>query len=124
MDDCIHSDTYQFVKSVMLAMFAYFKEYTLNEMGSMDPMEYVSSHWLYDWQSLLSLGNQLGSRVVEYIEYSDGGNLGWHYDHDSNFTMSAMLNDAESFDGGVLRFKENLEGTEEIEVRFPSTIYS
>ena len=45
------------------------------------------------------------------------GNLGWHTDDDSNLTTVFMLNDAERFEGGVLKFRPMYWDEQEYHVR-------
>eukprot|EP01084_Bolivina_argentea_P140987 247775_1 len=125
MDNCIHSDVYKFLKSVCVGMVKYFWEYTMNELKGLNIlndnkhgiMKYISSNWFYDWQKLIGLVNSLESRVIEYILYSDKGNLGYHRDDESNFTLVTMLNDDNSFDGGVSMFKMNKKDENEIQIK-------
>ena len=113
MDDCIHEDVYQYVQSITLGMLKHIQQETISEFerlnisnNDLDRIkEYISDNWLYDWQTLIGLSNDLESRVIEYILYRKEGNLGWHTDDDSNFTMVIMLN--EGWKGGLLRLRLN-----------------
>jgi len=44
----------------------------------------------------------LGIRCVEHLTYRRGGNLGWHQDKGSSYTLSVLLNDPDGWEGGEL----------------------
>ena len=111
MDDCLHEEIYKYMKSVTIGMLKYFKEYTLQQISNNndidDVLKYIANNWRYNWQELIKLSNDLESRVIEYITYKDSDNLGFHTDDESNFTMVTLLDDEDSFDGGMLKFRLN-----------------
>jgi len=130
MDDCVDEDVYRFCKNVTVGLLRYLQKnitQSLSErnIASDDTpaiMEYVASHWLYDWQQFLSLSEgleteRLETRVIEHIHYKSDGNLGWHRDDDSNLTLVTMLNDPRQFEGGTLRFRLNYWDENEFAIR-------
>ena len=125
MDDCVLPEVYNFARSVTMGMLKYVQQHILQDMNDKEVeqdnidqvKDYVSDNWLYDWQSMLRIANKFESRVIEYITYQDSGNLGWHTDDESNFTMVTALTDENLFEGGVLSFRLNPWDEREYDVR-------
>ena len=125
MDDCILPEVYKWIRSVAIGMLKYLQQYTLQDMNDKNVdqndieqvKKYITDHWQYDWQGFMRSANNLESRVIEYIVYSQGGNLGWHYDDDSNFTMVTALSDENLFEGGMSSFRLNPWDKQEHDIR-------
>jgi len=48
----------------------------------------------------------LGIRVIEFLEYSEGMALNWHVDFDSFYTMLIMISSSASYSGGDFMIKD------------------
>eukprot|EP01084_Bolivina_argentea_P002786 5168_1 len=112
-DDCILDSVYSFYKQLLWAMlehkrrqiilendlrFMYINESdrTIDEMG----YHYAWDQHIYDY-------DKLEGRVVEYIIYGHYGNIGWHYDEDSQITMVVMISNHDMYNGGYTQMRKD-----------------
>ena len=60
----------------------------------------------HDWEYFRDRVLRYNARVIEFIDYSIQGSLGWHTDDESDLTMVVLLNRPNiDFEGGLLQFK-------------------
>ena len=115
MDDCLDEIVYHQMKNITIGLLKYIQKYTNNALlkqnisinDNQGIQKYITDNWQYNWQQYVELANKIDVRVIEYIQYSLAGNLGWHTDDDSNFTVVSALTDSNDYDGGHLYFRLN-----------------
>mmetsp|Transcript_53377 Transcript_53377/g.65455 ORF Transcript_53377/g.65455 Transcript_53377/m.65455 type:complete len:402 (-) Transcript_53377:16-1221(-) len=112
LNDCFPDKLYNYFKQIMKGMLLSKQIYTLNHISNKSNITEVHSVldnlWSprYNWQSIMSMANIFETRVIEYIRYNDNGNLGWHFDQESNITMINLMSNENDFVGGVVQFRD------------------
>jgi len=117
-DDCVMDSVYEYYKHVLWA----FMEETRRQIvydADLD-LRYTDSPkntlglqadgYHFAWEEHIYNFDELESRVIEYIVYSHGGNLGWHFDDASEMTMVIMISNQAIYEGGETEMAKHSRG--------------